>query len=702
MRKFLGWGMALCVALTLCFPCMASNVQTNAPARVIHVVYDDSGSMILAGETPVDTWCQAKYAMEVFAAMLGPEDSMNIYYMSDFNNGVTDAPPRITLQGGASQKENISKIHDTLSAAGNTPFDTVRKAYRDLASAGGDEKWLVVLTDGEFQGVEDMDSFFAQKQQDINVMFLGMGQNADQIAADEGRGLYFAKADTSKEILKEITNICKRIFESDSLEAGSSGQTVSFDVPMSELVVFAQGADVSINRMVDAGGKEYLPSEQPVTVRYSEKPATNYEKFIADRNLTGSITTFRENFAAGDYQLDISGADTIEVYYKPALEVYVRLTDGQGHKAGSGDALKDGEYTIEFGLIKAGTSEKVEQSPLLGEVTCTAKVIRDGQEEAKTYSSGDPIKIEEGTLGIEVTAHYLKYNSFSSLFNYRVFADKQIRLSILQSPEYELTKDGIKAEEPIQVKALLEGQELTKEQWDEMGMLRVTVKEQEGKERYGDFRVEKSEAVGIYHIYPALPDRELDSAAYPNCDFQAFYEGKHGDAAWKGEVHGTAVVRDRRSCWERNWRNIINGTVLGLIVFVVAGEMPWFKKRLPGDLVRKPEIIGTPKVGDGDIYEKGRYEKDRFHRFCPYRAQTGSIKIAPSGVAGIPRLKVKASGKCLMTITNWEDYVNHENILFNGMSMTNANHDAVGQISSATCISISTENYDYSCILNKK
>ena len=45
----------------------AAATKTNLPTRVIHLVYDDSGSMYETGNKDVDTWCQAKYAMEVFA-----------------------------------------------------------------------------------------------------------------------------------------------------------------------------------------------------------------------------------------------------------------------------------------------------------------------------------------------------------------------------------------------------------------------------------------------------------------------------------------------------------------------------------------------------------------------------------------------------------------------------------------------------------
>ena len=50
------------------------------PANTIHVVYGDSGRCIKRRYF-YDRWCHAHYAMEVFAAMLGPKDTLKVYPM---------------------------------------------------------------------------------------------------------------------------------------------------------------------------------------------------------------------------------------------------------------------------------------------------------------------------------------------------------------------------------------------------------------------------------------------------------------------------------------------------------------------------------------------------------------------------------------------------------------------------------------------
>ena len=76
-------------ALVLIILAGATAVDVSAEAktkktRVIHVVYDDSGSMVDSNAS----WSQAKYALEVFTAMMNENDRLVIYPMSAYS--ITD------------------------------------------------------------------------------------------------------------------------------------------------------------------------------------------------------------------------------------------------------------------------------------------------------------------------------------------------------------------------------------------------------------------------------------------------------------------------------------------------------------------------------------------------------------------------------------------------------------------------------------
>ena len=82
--------------------------------------------MINNGANYLDRWCQAKYALEVFAAMLDEKDTMNVYAMSDFSSQDIDyssVGPHIRLSGNNSIEENVGSIHSMLTKSYATPFN---------------------------------------------------------------------------------------------------------------------------------------------------------------------------------------------------------------------------------------------------------------------------------------------------------------------------------------------------------------------------------------------------------------------------------------------------------------------------------------------------------------------------------------------------------------------------------------------------
>ena len=89
---------------------------------------------------------------------------------------------------------------------------------------------------------------------------------AAAIQENQDAGVFFESAATSDQILSKITGICTRIFNRNRLQVDAASQTVSFDVPMSELVVFAQGENVNIEGIADSSGKKYKMSADQVKI----------------------------------------------------------------------------------------------------------------------------------------------------------------------------------------------------------------------------------------------------------------------------------------------------------------------------------------------------------------------------------------------------------------------------------------------------
>ncbi len=520
MKRFFA---VVLIVLMLAPICPTVKAETYAPTRTINLVYDDSGSMIRVGSAYVDTWCQAKYAMEVFAAMLGERETLNIYYMSDYVDGSMTAPPKLTLVGSkdASVTEaNVKMIHDLVTDASDTPFDSVKKAYNDLKNVNSDERWLVVLTDGEFNGTSNsrVENYFHECVADgkTRVMMLSMGPNAAVITPNPDKHIYFEKAENTTDILSKLTRICNRIFQSNALPI--SNNEISFNVPMSQLVVFAQGKNVKIEGITSSDGKN-IGTSSNVHVQYSQTATTdkNYSqsKIIVADNLNGYVATYNTAFEPGNYKVNVTGADDIQVYYKPNVSIAAYLFNEDNEEVTAKDNLVAGTYRLEFGFINGTNGEKVTDTSLLGNIVYKSSFVNttlSGEKIEIAANSGDMVTIKEGKLDIAVTAQFLEYNVVRANLSYQVYSKNDLIFALEEKPNYSCF---VGADVPMLLSVKRDSGEglvdLTKDQWDLMEIPTVTTTAE-----LGDFKVEKTEEIGKFKIYPSLKDNNpVNNAEIP-------------------------------------------------------------------------------------------------------------------------------------------------------------------------------------------
>lgn len=554
-----------CISMVMSLFSTAVNAETAKPTRVINLVYDDSGSMIDNDNGYHDGWCQAKYALEVFAAMLEENDTMNVYAMSDFSYYGIDyhaVPPHITLMGQNEASDNVSQVHSMLTDASATPFETVMTAYTDLSEITADEKWLVVLTDGSFTKFKnetqvdvsqsEIDAYFAAKDSDVSVMYLTIGSGADTITEDESNDIYLESAVTNTDILSKITEISNRIFDRNRLQVDAANCNFSFDIPMNELIVFAQGKNVKINRIQSQTGTEFTSDGQPVEVKYSEVAALDYSNdsnVVVNTNLEGKIAYFTGDFDAGDYSVDASGADTIEIYYRPNVDIAIHLVNSEGTRLSTSDPIPQGTYTLEYGFVKAGTDDMLPQSELLGTIDFSASVSFNGTPDGKQYGNGDSITVQEGSMDIEATAKYLDYNTVSTSLHYDIFQDRPLKFSIDDGNEYVINTDGF--ENPISPMLLtvsLEDRQLTAEEWQAIDIPEI---ELISAEKLGELRIEKTEQIGVYEIYPSVYNDSPLENALGNFTFHVSLNQKIGMNVWSGQTDGVLHISDGMSPFER-------------------------------------------------------------------------------------------------------------------------------------------------------
>lgn len=680
MKKAFVTILACFMLMSLFLPGIATTVaDTYVPSRVINLVYDNSGSMSNDGNL---AWNQAWYALEVFAAMLGERDTLNLYLISSYENTI-DVPPFLTLNGSAGAEHNVSEIHNMQIKQGNTPFNSVRKANLDLSAVQADEKWLVILTDGSFQGVrddgsKDINDYLSRKDEDIKVMFLGMGPSANVIEEHPEKNIYYLKAENNNDILWRIVDICTRIFDSDRLPINENNE-FTIDIPMREIIVFGQGADVQIKGLTN-GTNTISSSTSPVEVKYVERFGAR-----VNRNLVGSIASFKGNLNAGSYSIDISGADVIEVYYKPDVEIQAYLKDKDGKNVINGSELFKGTYTIEFGFVKSGTNEKVPESSLLGNVDYQATITSNGKKNEKIIKNGDTITVDGGSLEIDVTARYLKYNTTTSHLSYTVLVeptpsptpvptptpppDRNITYSQDNEPLLVVTMSGLEKEEYIEISAIIDGKQFTKEEWDLVGVPDAKVAS-ESNFPLGKFDVAKLDEIGKYRLTPSFRAGGPYADVYKDTVLELSYSEQINGSEWKGTSLVNFKVEDNRTWFERNLQRAIRMIIGGVILFILLGYIPGIKKYLPKSLKKKPYILCKPsEPGEKRKERSGSVEKNLLSTILPYIPQTGTIKYVPKGVTGAPPLAVRAIKGKRMTITNIRALAGKDYITLDGESI---------------------------------
>ncbi len=420
--------VSMFLAVIMLFSCLlVSSPKAEAAkgqeTRAIAIVFDNSGSMYIDGnDKPIKAWCQATYAMEVFASMLNEGDQLLIYPMHPITIG-KDGKQEYTMQNplqitNASKASTIRDIYT--SHAGTTPIESIDCAADGLSAAKADKKYMIVLTDGDIFYTNGQSMSQSRTKQELDkrfgkyagkvatVMYLGIGKQT--VMPDTAQSEHFTKQQAAKssDVRAALTKMCNQIFGRDTLPKNHiSGKTIDFDISMNKLIVFVQGANVSDVKVSGTSGTVGTQTAT-ATVKYGTAGCGNY-KSEADTSLQGVIVTY-EDCTAGSYTIDYKGSDAeIEVYYEPNADLNFIFTDASGNLVDPNE-LYEGEYKVSFGMMDGETKELID-SDLLGTPKYTGSYSINGKETQFTHegASGDvsmALKMDD-TFDAKLTVTYL-------------------------------------------------------------------------------------------------------------------------------------------------------------------------------------------------------------------------------------------------------------------------------------------------------
>ena len=556
---------ALLAALVLLLGAMGSGLPAGAAtqegdtaSRLIHVVYDDSNSMIMNKST---AWSEAKYSLEILSAMMQKKDTMNVYFMSDFYPNSTSAGPALKNLSGADPVGNIGKIHNKVTDTSGTPFSSIRKAYQDLTDASGrgqyDEYHMVVITDGDsFYNSEngrDLDSLFGSaKQKNIKVTYLAIGQNAIKPSENPDGNVYVYQATPDNpngkdSILKKVTEMGERIFQRPAHPVNSG--TLKLKIPVSEIVIFAQGKDVAIgdipgtNKNLSTAGITAADRDK-ASLRPDNSNIGGIQNVVVAEGLSGAVATFTpasgEYISEGEYTLDVN-VSNYTVYYKPCLDVVLKLSDADGTEVKDGDEVNIGVYTAKYFLTypegHPNHGQEANVSGLDIDPAYTLTVTTDGKSTHKKGDSPTDVELKEGKTRVTVTAQYLTYISTDSSLNLAVEDLKVYPLTTELTPdkrEYVLSEmEGDKEGYTLTVR-MEDGSPVPAELWK---VCQATVN-CEGL----DFEVKKNDG-GTFTLFPRRKNGKYEDTASGDVPFTAVATVTEGGrVTYKGNDAGVAVV----------------------------------------------------------------------------------------------------------------------------------------------------------------
>ena len=443
----------LCVltALIISFSCLpfesfaATTVRTK---KVVSIVYDDSGSMMGADNY---RWCYANYAVQSLTAMMNKEDSLYITYM--YNS----VPKEISLKN---KEAEVEKIRNHSKGSG-TPFKAVEKAFEKLKNHTDKNKntqfWLVVMTDGQFDGklvsqVEKELVKYADTKMSNGtkpeIVFFTMCDTGKEFTPQKGlkSNIDVRSADVADDIIGAVSDIADRISgryaapDADITVVDEKTVKVTSKLPLRTIGVLTQKSTAKVKK-ADLNGKAGV-IESNIAVKYPEPSGITVAK---DKSMKGNVALINngtENIPAGTYTITFSkeiSKENLKILFEPAFELRLEIIMESNVLSDFKKIPMESVLTAKAVLYEAGTNNVIDISLLPGEVSKTVSHL----ENKKVINSvkGDTladVKISDKPTSFEAV---FELTGFFSLYQSISFVPVRLEVTALRA---ELFYDGSK------------------------------------------------------------------------------------------------------------------------------------------------------------------------------------------------------------------------------------------------------------------
>lgn len=333
----------------------ASSRKTDKSQKVIAVVLDDSTSMVRDDpgrqeEDYTTRWVEADYSIRALAAMMDSGDILRIYPLNEAR------PFSITIGKDNLETALFNKL-DGMGYYGATKFDQVQEAAEYLKGVQGKECCLVVITDGNFQNdngsnmtQEELDEAFASVlTSSIQVHYIQIGKTSDSSCLPRDSRISVHQ-DISNGITRQITDVINEIYHRVAMNnedraalityLSEDSLTVGFNIPIKSATIFLQGnADwdsIQLSTEPYVSNSTRIFSKQPdfPTLWKSPRETCN-TAWIKTSELSGLVINCSVSTGGMMESVTVGGVasldrDSIQVYYEPAVEQQVTITQRDG------------------------------------------------------------------------------------------------------------------------------------------------------------------------------------------------------------------------------------------------------------------------------------------------------------------------------------------------------------------------------------
>ena len=660
--------------VTTATTCGAEVTPIAEPERQINLVLDESGSMFVDSQgAPSTLWSIAKYSLEAFAALISPNDTLNVFPMSQYTPEAP-AEPTLTLPGTIPAEDRVAGVHDLVLNGRSTPWRSVTAAAENILSSSSPVKWLVVLTDGQFvDGTELvepevvlglLDELAAQG---VSIAFMSIGREAVVLPAGDGR--IVAEVQDTGQLLSAMTGFANTIFERSLVTGLDAAGAWTTDIPMSEVVVFAQGDDVAIGNATTAEGPVAPLGVVPVSwttnpdvqVRSPRDPDTILTiRPVPDESLEGLLASY-SSIPAGPVTFDISNASQVDVFYKPDVEFGYFITDTDGRDVGN-VLTADTPYTLNYSFMDSSCVPV--ESDLLNPVQYTAEILRDGEVLQADISPGASIQLPPADYELRVAATYTGGSAAAAIPLIVTTQSNGLEYFASQMAEFPPTPEGI----PFRLSVTTEGTNLvrppTKEEWAALDPSAVTFDSNGDL----DFQFVKGARPGEATILVRAPDGDVYAATTGEISVTVTPADQ---GALRGQTSTPVrfTVVDDISAFDRfmHWFWTVGIWILVAIALLILVLGYLLKKRFPRKLKKRPTIEGIPRViGQQRLNGRGQFQVNGLRRILPFVADTGTLKYVPPGTMGFRPMQVKAGPRKMLRLTNWKEIAKQANVQVNG------------------------------------